>query len=114
MLEDAAAGDKIFVYKITYEDLSQDRLLRLHRAIRKLGPATLLYVRRSDVTHPPGTVTIEAPGLMVGYIERFSYGPDPNPKYLGPATESWVAVVREAYRLWQVDRRDDLLQSAAE
>jgi hypothetical protein len=101
MLEDIATGEKIFVYKLTYENLDRDRLFRLHRAIRMHGPATLLYVRQSDATHPPGTVVIEAPGLMVGYIKRFVFEFGPNPKYLGPSPESWAPVVQEAHRLWR-------------
>jgi tetratricopeptide (TPR) repeat protein len=54
LLEDLAVGDKIFVYKISYDILDRNALDRLHRALRKNGPSTLLYVRRSDEDHPAG------------------------------------------------------------
>jgi tetratricopeptide (TPR) repeat protein len=112
MLEDLTAGDKVFVYKISYENLCQNRLGRLHRALRMHGPSTLLYVRRSDPSHPPGTVIVEAPGLMVGYIERFAFDFGPHPKYLGPTPESWVPIVREAHRLSRDGCHEPLPQSS--
>jgi hypothetical protein len=101
MLEDLAAGEKIFVYKITYDNLDRERLRRLLRALRNYGSSSLLYVRQSDAAHPPGTVIVEEDGLMVGFIERFSFEFGPSPKYLGAAPECWTPIVMEAHRLWR-------------
>jgi hypothetical protein len=101
ILEDLAAAEKVFVYKLSYETLDRDRLLRLHQAVRMHGASTLLYVRQSNAEHPPGTVIVKAPGLMIGFIERFSFEFGPNPEYLGAAPECWTPVVTAAYRLWR-------------
>ncbi len=101
MLEDLSVGEKVFVYKLSYENLDRDRLRQLHRAIRLHGASNLLYVRQWDDEHPPGTVILEEPGLMVGFIKRFSFEFGPDPQYLGAAPECWTPVVMAAYRLWR-------------
>jgi hypothetical protein len=47
---------------------------RLHAAMRRHGDVTLLQVRWHDATHPAGTVESAAPGLLLGYIDRFGDG----------------------------------------
>jgi hypothetical protein len=103
LLEDLAEGDKIFVYKLTYWNMDENTLDRLYRAIRKYGPCTLLYVRQPDDNHPAGTVELAQLGLMIGYIERFSYGFGHNAPFIGRANEYWEVIVRRAHQMW-VDR----------
>ena len=45
-----------------------------------------------------GTVEIAQPGLLVGYIDHFAFSPKDEP--LGDASLSWLALCREAYRLF--------------
>jgi hypothetical protein len=100
LLADLSAGDKIFVYKYTNEVLDERKLDRLHSAMRMLGSSTLLYVRKPDDEHPAGTVEWKKPGLMIGYIERFSFGFGHGAAYIGPATEHWEPIVRRAHQIW--------------
>lgn len=98
LIEDLRAGNKIFVYKVLERNLTEKEIERICRAMRRYGDNTLLYVRYADAEHPFGTVERAAPGLMIGYIDRFSFSPeDVN---LGPATQSWLRICENAYRVW--------------
>lgn len=98
LLEDLREGKKIFVYKNMWRNLTDQEVDRLHAAMRRYGDNTLLYVRWEDAAHPNGTVELRRPGLMVGYIDHFAFSPQN--ESLGPATRSWFAICREAYRIW--------------
>jgi tetratricopeptide (TPR) repeat protein len=87
LLADLAAGDKIFVFKNLFRNLSNVELTRLWLAIRAYGRNKLLYVRYADAEHPNGTVEATEDGLWIGYIERFAFAPNDEP--LGPATDLW-------------------------
>jgi tetratricopeptide (TPR) repeat protein len=104
ILEDLRSGNKIFVYKVSYENLDGPRLDRLHDALRKHGPGVLLYVRQPDAQHPAGTVEWAKPGLMIGYIRRFSYGFGHGAQKIGPAPECWEEIIRTAYSMWKEAR----------
>lgn len=101
LLEDLTAGEKLFVYKLSTEILDDETLGSLHRAIRRYGPSTLLYVRHADSDHMPGSVEWREPGLLVGYIERFSHALGPCGDYLGAATDCWLPLIRRAYEMWR-------------
>jgi hypothetical protein len=72
LIADLRSAVKIFVYKITWRILTDDELARLHAAVRRYGDTTLLYVQRETRAKPHGTVEVVKPGLMMGYIDRFS------------------------------------------
>lgn len=76
IIDDLQSGTKIFVYKITYDNLTPGQLAQLHAAVRAYGAGTLLYVRYADAEHPDGTVTHVAPGLLVGYMDHFGASRD--------------------------------------
>jgi len=99
LIDDLKAGEKIFVYKCVSRNLTDAELARLHAAVRRYGDNTFLYVRYEDAENPNGTVQVRDNGLIVGYIDRFSFSADEQD--LGPATESWLGVCRAAYRAWQ-------------
>ena len=101
LIEDLAAGNKIFVYKVLARNLTDSEIGRIRQAVRRYGENTLLYVGYADADHSPGTVEQPEPGLMLGYVERFAFSPDD--RSLGPATEEWLAVCRAAYKLWKAD-----------
>jgi tetratricopeptide (TPR) repeat protein len=94
LISDLQTGAKIFVYKITWRLLTKEELARLHAAVRRYGDATLLYVQREIPGKPHGTVEMVKPGLMMGYIDRFSASETGD--NLGPATAAWGLVCRNA------------------
>ncbi len=102
-MEDLEAGNKIFVYRLTDRTLTATELERLRVAMRSYGDNTLLYVRREDATHPNGTVELAAPGLLVGYIDRFKVSAGGEICAALPAA-SWHTVCRNAWQLWSALR----------
>ena len=94
LIDDLRSEEKIFVYKITWRVLTPQELARIHLALRRYGNPTLLYVRREIPGRPHGTVDVVKPGLMVGYIDRFSASP--TGESLGPATKSWSLLCQKA------------------
>jgi hypothetical protein len=105
LIEDLLAGRKIFVYRLTQRDLTDSELKRLHTAMRRYGPNTLLYVRYADADHRGGTVEAVKPGLMIGYMEKFIMSR--SGELTGSVTPAWVALCKEAWRLWCELRGDD-------
>ena len=71
LIQDLTQGGRIFVYRLTDRNLTRDELARLHAAMRAFGENTLLFVRLADDAHPDGMVETVAPGLMIGYMDRF-------------------------------------------
>lgn len=99
LLSDLAAPGKIFVYKNASRNLTYDELALVYCAVRAYGNGTLLYLRYADDEHPHATVARLAPGLLAGAVEHFSYSPS-NEK-LEPPYEAFLAICREAVRLWR-------------
>ena len=67
--------------------------------MRGYGDNMLLYIRYEDAEHPNGTVEIAAPGLMIGYIDRFKMSPDGHLSATPPSA-SWMAICSRAHALW--------------
>jgi tetratricopeptide (TPR) repeat protein len=99
LIEDLKAGEKVFVFKNMYRNLTEAEIARLHEAVRAYGEATLFYVQYADQEHPGGSVHAAAPGLLIGYINHFWYSPDNKP--IGPATDVWYELCRRAYRMYK-------------
>jgi tetratricopeptide (TPR) repeat protein len=100
LIADLEAGDKIFIYRLTDRNLEPGELERLHRAVRSYGDNMLLYVRYEDAAHPNGTVEFAAPGLIIGYIDRFKMAPD-GQLSASPPSASWLEICRNAYALFE-------------
>jgi len=100
LIADLERGERIFVYRVTESNLAAPQVERLHAAMRAYGNNMLLYVRYEDGRHPNGTVELAAPGLMVGYIDRFKISPEGRLS-ASPPSASWLAVCRRAHRLWR-------------
>ena len=100
LIGDLESGSKIFVYRLTTRNLDPAELARLHAVVRGYGDNMLLYVRYEDAEHPNGTVEIAAPGLMIGYIDRFKMTPD-GQLSANPPSASWMAICTRAHALWQ-------------
>jgi hypothetical protein len=99
LLDDLANADKIFVFKMGNTVCTAGQIARMHRALRRHGPNTLLYVRVADDAHPNGAVDIVQDGLMIGYISQFNETPDGQPRK--PDVGSWRVICREAHRHWR-------------
>jgi hypothetical protein len=102
LLDDLAAAGKIFVFKMGDRMCTPEQVARIHQALRRHGPNTLLYVRLADHEHPDGTVEQVQEGLFIGYISHFNQAPDGQARKLARA--SWLAICRETHRIWQTTR----------
>jgi tetratricopeptide (TPR) repeat protein len=111
LISDLEAGSKIFVYKITARNLTDEELAALHGAMRRYGDNALLYVRYAEPDREPGTVQTIRQGLMIGYIDRFWMDRDGNS--LGPVTQSWLTICQNAYALWQAQRDAQITPAVA-
>jgi hypothetical protein len=95
LVDDLTQGSKIFVFRLTDRVLTDAELDRLHAAMRAYGDNTLLYVRHQDAAHRNGTVERAAPGLLIGYIDRFKLSPTGEVSKT-PATGSWLRICEHA------------------
>jgi tetratricopeptide (TPR) repeat protein len=98
LIDDLENNAKIFVFKNMFRNLTDAEIARLHAAVRSYGDSTLLYVRYEDDAHPNGTVVVDRPGLLIGYIDHFAFSPED--KQLNFPTESWFAICERAHALW--------------
>jgi hypothetical protein len=94
LIETFAEARKIFVFKTGEGVCSDDEIQRIHRALRRYGPATLLYVRSADPAHPPGSVDRSQDGLLVGYIDHFNLAADGT--VLPLSRDIWLQLCRRA------------------
>lgn len=103
MIEDLQAGTKIFVYKNNARTLTDAERDGLHRAVRRYGDNTLLYLAYQDADHPNGMVEWRDPGLMVGYIDHFLHAPETD-AFIGFAHAQFLSLCRAAYAMWNERR----------
>ncbi len=90
LLKDIADAARIFVFK-SASDLRGIRMRRLHAALRRVGPASLLWVRIAPPGRAGGGAERLGDGLYVGYLDRFvvPHGP----------FDQWLAVCAETMTL---------------
>ena len=93
LLEDIAAGEKIFVVKRA-EPLRPEEILPIYTTLNEQGRSWLLWVVLADATHPSGTVEVLLPGLLRGYIDRFAPYDDAH----DIALPAWTSVCEAAWR----------------
>jgi hypothetical protein len=86
-----ATARKIFVYH-GMKPMTDVEALSLHAAMRRYGPATLLWVELADDANPPGSIMTIAPGLLKGYIDRFA----PGENAYDFSLNCWVTICRNA------------------
>ncbi len=95
LLEDISEGEKIFVFQ-SHNRLSPTDLSRLHKAIRRLGPAAeLLYLHPAEPGQRAGSVTRMEPGLIVGQIDRAGF----DGVHWTISYEMWLELLAETARL---------------
>lgn len=103
LMEDLAAGTKIFVFKLGDRALTGEQLEALYEAMRRYGDNTLLYVRLCGSDHPSGSVELVKPGLIVGYIDHFSLADDGLPRT--PSIAAWTSICKQAWQLHAGSKR---------
>lgn len=94
LLGDLQAAEKLFVFR-GMRALAEEEVFPLAVALRRYGPNTLLFVCLANAAHPAGTVVWRAPGLLVGYLDRFAPGNNAHDALLN----QWLEVCREACRV---------------
>ena len=103
LLDDLREADKIFVYRNLRQGLTDPEIARLHAAVRRHGDATLLCLRRQNATHPHGHLETAAPGLLIGYVDRFSHDPATG-AFLGHVHGALLALCRKALHMRHATR----------
>jgi hypothetical protein len=94
LIEDLGAAQKIFVFKTGDRICDMAEIRRIHRAMRRYGPTTLLYVQLADPAHPPGSVRVVEDGLLVGYIDHFNLASDDSIRPL--SRDIWLQICSRA------------------
>ena len=95
LLDDLRAAEKIFLYKAV-EPITDEQIMPLWRAVSAYGPNTLVVARVAEPGHPPGSVRVVEPGLMVGYFDRTST--------TDPSLDVWLEICRRSYSIWQASK----------
>jgi Sulfotransferase family len=106
LIEDLREAEKIFIFH-GMEPLGEEEARRLLALLRGYGPNTLLWIEVADAEHPPGTVAWIGEGLLKAYIDRFAPGENAHDLSL----DCWIAICREAYRLWRIGAGGDRTRS---
>ncbi len=96
MRDDLGEGEKIFVRQ-TRQREDPRRIRRLYSAMRRHGPARLLFVQPAGEDYASGTVRRVTDGLAIGYHANISGVP------WSIAYYEWVALCRNAARLFDED-----------
>lgn len=99
LVSDLFDAKKLLVFKVTLRNLTEAEVMPLCSALRSYGPNWLLYVLHASDEHPSGTVEIRHPGLIFGYIDRFSVSA--SGEGLGENHVEWRKVCRSAWGAWQ-------------
>lgn len=92
-IEDLEDPEHIFVFK-SFKETSAERAKALHAAMRRYGPATLLFAVEAGA-RPAGSVEEIQPGLFLGAIDRFSH---PGKGWDHLHWDTWRAVCDEVLR----------------
>ncbi len=90
-----ASGERIFVFHKYFGEITPAEIATLFTALRRRGPARLLVVSLATPDEPPGSVSLLAPGLLQGRIDRFA----PGNKAHDVSLDSWTEICRKALEL---------------
>jgi len=102
LLHELSEGKKLFVYRPQTPDEPVDRAHHLLGAMRRIGPATLLWVTAVDDPAVVGTTHwVVRDQLMVGHLDRYG----PLHFAAGLSFEPWLQVCLAALRLRATDWR---------
>ncbi|WP_158915976.1 hypothetical protein [Caulobacter sp. S45] len=93
-LEDVQAGRRIYVFR-SLRPVSEDQAADLHRALRRKGPNTLLWIRAAREPGHVGRVERRADGLMVAEIDTLATYEDG----MTYTSRHWLPILRKARAL---------------
>jgi hypothetical protein len=82
LLRDIAEAKRIFVFASLNPHFGAVQMRRLHRALRRVGPAHLLCVRLAGAGEPPGEVERMGGGLYAGTLRAFAKPAGPFDEWL--------------------------------
>ena len=95
-LEELGEHQKIFICADRFGS-PPEAMLPLFLALNRYGPNTLLWITVADVKEDAGKVEEVLPGLMRGYIDRFT----PHEPHSSPSLGGWLSVLANAWLLRQ-------------
>jgi tetratricopeptide (TPR) repeat protein len=87
LLENLQDARRFFVYK-TVTPMAAEQMKRLRDALKGYGDNWILLVRLAAPGHPPGSINVIEPGLIVGAVDRFSTS--------DLSVDAWTQVCRAA------------------
>jgi hypothetical protein len=99
LLEDLAAGDKIWVWR-SHVTLHVDQVRPLLEVLRRLGPNTLLWIVEADDEHAAGMIEPLSQDFIKGYVRRFAPYENATDIHLA----SWLEVCWRAYEFRHHDQ----------
>lgn len=92
LIEDLTAGEKIFVYKSTFAQLTKEEAVNLHEALLRYGPNVLLGVSLEGDGRRAGAIEQLREGLMLGYLDKMIH----SDRAQGLSLSVWHDLLREA------------------
>jgi hypothetical protein len=95
LIEDLRDGEKIFVYKSTWDSMTPDAMRAIKAAIRRYGNGVLLCVQRPPAPNLDKSVEVLEDGLLVGYLSRLT----PDPQAARHYAADWFALCQRAEQL---------------
>ena len=95
-VEDCETGEKIFVYRVLRDERGGPDgtrgMIEMFDALRRHGPARLLWVNEEDAAHPHGTIEQVRDGLFRGWIDHLA----PHSDAFDFRPRSWLDLLRRA------------------
>lgn len=92
LIEDLANSEKIFVYKSTISQLTEQEAFSLHRGLRRYGANTLLGVNIESGDRRAGTMLKLQDDVMLGFVDKMMH----SEKAPGLSPETWFKLLRDA------------------
>jgi hypothetical protein len=91
LMDDLAAGDKVFVYRQHHEPIPEAEMSGLFKAIRNYGPGRLLCVHKPSNSDHDNTVECLRPGLFVACMSAMT----DNPVAASDRFDLWIALLKQ-------------------
>lgn len=92
LIEDLANCEKIFVYKSTITELTEQQAFNLNRGLLRYGPNVLLGVSLENGDRRAGTILKLQDNVMLGFVDKMMH----SEKAPGLAPETWFKLLRDA------------------